>query len=254
LEGVGNRVAHCLFENCPSSAMRVEGNDHIIEWNEFRKVVLESDDQGAIDMWNNPTYRGVVFRHNLFADIGDGSNQHAGQGGIRLDDVISGMTVYGNVFHRAGRGFGGVQMNCGRDNVIDNNLFLDCPVAVSGGYANWNGSWQSAQSPQPPPEFIMSDLYRSRYPELNRMFLPPFVNHMWRNTIIRCGKDINWSPDAYDRTANAVRGEDPGFASGNDLNRRTSAELFTALGLRPIAIDEIGLYDDPTRKGWNESN
>ena len=37
LEGVGNRVAHCLFENSPSSAMRVEGNDHLIEFNEFRK-------------------------------------------------------------------------------------------------------------------------------------------------------------------------------------------------------------------------
>jgi len=253
LEGVGNRVAHCLFENGPSSAMRIEGNDHVIEFNEFRRVVLESDDQGAIDMWNNPTYRGVVFRHNLFADIGEGSGQHAGQGGIRLDDVISGMVVYGNVFHRAGRGFGGVQMNCGRDNIIDNNLFLDCPVAVSGGYGNWNGSWKSAQSPKPPPQFIMSDFYRTRYPELNRMFEPPFVNHLWRNAIIRCGKDINWSPQAYDRTANAVRGEDPGFVAGSSLNRSPSPELFTTLGLRPIPVSEIGLYDDPTRIGWSDS-
>ena len=38
-------------------------------------------------------------------------------------------------------------MNCGRDNVIDNNLFIDCPVAVNGGYGGWNGSWQNAKSP-----------------------------------------------------------------------------------------------------------
>ncbi len=251
LEGVGNRVAHCLFENSPSSAMRVEGNDHMIEFNEFRHVVLESDDQGAIDMWNNPTYRGVVFRHNLFADIGDGTGQHAGQGGIRFDDVISGMLVYGNVFHRAGRGFGGVQMNCGRDNIMDNNLFIDCPVAVSGGFGNWNGSWQSAQSANLPPEFIMSDLYRARYPELNRMFQPPFLNYLWRNAIIKCGQDIKWSPETYDRTANVIRSEDPGFLSGNEINRRPAPELFASLGLRPIPIEEIGLYEDPMRKAWS---
>jgi hypothetical protein len=254
LEGVGNRVAHCLFEECPSSAMRVEGNDHIIEFNEFRKVVLESDDQGAIDMWNNPTYRGVVFRYNLFEDIGDGSGQHAGQGSIRFDDVISGMTVYGNVFHRGGRGFGGVHMNCGRDNFIDNNLFIDCPVAVSGGYGNWNGSWQSAQSANPPPEYIMSELYRTRYPELNRMFEPPFVNYMWRNAIIRCGQDIKWSPEAYDRLANSITGDDSGFIEKGLLNRKASPETFEKIGLRPIPVAGIGLYDDPSRTGWGQGN
>jgi hypothetical protein len=253
LEGVGNRVAHCLFEECPSSAMRVEGNDHIIEFNEFRRVVLESDDQGAIDMWNNPTYRGVVFRYNLFEDIGDGSGQHAGQGGIRFDDVISGMLVYGNVFHRAGRGFGGVHMNCGRDNIMDNNLFIDCPVAVSGGYGNWNGSWQSAQSANPPPEFIMSDLYRTRYPELNRMFEPPFVNHMWRNAIIRCGKEITRMPETFDRVADVVLAKDPGFLKGRDLDRQAPPRLFESIGLSPIPLAEIGLYDDPLRQAWKSS-
>lgn len=253
LEGVGNRIAHCLFENCPSSALRIEGNDHIIEYNELRQVVLESDDQGAIDMWNNPTYRGVVFRYNLLADIGDGGGLHAGQGGIRLDDVICGVLIYGNVFHRAGRGFGGVAMNCGRDNVIDNNLFIDCPIAVSGGYGDWNGSWMTAKSANPPPEFIMSELFRTRYPELNRLFDPPFVNHMWRNAIIRCPHDIKWwSTDVYVRTANALRGEDPGFVVGQTLNRKPSEELFTNLGLRPIPISEMGLYADPLRDGWHD--
>lgn len=254
LEGVGHRVAHCHFENSPSSAMRVEGNEHVIEFNEFHRVVLESDDQGAIDMWNNPTYRGVVFRHNLLSEIGDPERPNAGQGGIRLDDVICGVLIHGNVFHRAGRGFGGVQMNCGRDNIIDNNLFIDCNIAVNGGYGDWNGSWKSAQSPTPPPEFIMSDLYRSRYPDLNRLFEAPFVNHMWRNAIIRCGKEINWSPEAYDRVANAILPDDPGFLKDGHLDRDTRAERFIDLGLRPIPLRQIGLYPDRTRDAWQTAD
>lgn len=254
LEGVGNRIAHNLFENLPSSAIRVEGNDHLIELNEFSHVVLESDDQGVIDMWRNPTYRGIIYRHNLFADIGDDTGLHAGQGGIRFDDIICGMTVYGNVFLRASRRFGGVQMNCGRDNIIDNNLFLDCQVAVSGGYGAWNKHWASAKSNPPDPDFLFSDLYRSRYPELNRLFVPPFLNHMWRNAIIRCGREINYTPEAFDRVADVVRAEDPGFLKGRDLNRQAPPSLFESLGLTPIPLQEIGLYDDALRMGWSEVN
>lgn len=253
LEGVGNRVAHCHFENAPSSAMRIEGNDHTIEYNEFRRVVLESDDQGAVDIFTSPSYRGIVFRHNAFIDIGDGAKQHAGQGGIRFDDTISGMTVYGNVFLRAGRGFGGVQINCGKDNIIDNNLFLDCPVVVSGGYGAWNPGWENNRSANPPKEFILNDLYRERYPALARMYETPNLNYLWRNAIIRCGQEIVWAPEAYDRVANAVRSEDPGFLHGNELIRQPTTDLFGPLGLRPIPLGEIGLYRDPLREPWEDS-
>lgn len=250
LEGVGNRVAHCLFEDSPSSAMRIEGNDHLIEYNKFRKVVLESDDQGAVDIFTSPSYRGIVFRHNAFIDIGDGAKQHAGQGGIRFDDVISGLTVYGKVFLRAGRGFGGIQINCGKDNIIDNNLFIDCPLAVSGGYGGWNPSWKIHRSDNLPKEFILNDLYRARHPELARMYDSSKLNYLWRNAIIRCGKVIDWSPDVYDRVANVVRSEDPGFLAGPEPGHRPQEALCESLGLRPIPWDEIGLYDDPPRDGW----
>ena len=250
LDGVGHRVAHNHFENLPSSAMRVGGNDHLIELNEFRHVVLESDDQGVIDMWRNPTFRGIIYRYNIFADIGDDTGLHAGQGGIRFDDIISGMTVHGNVFLRASRGFGGVQMNCGRDNIIDSNLFLDCQAAVSGSYGAWNKHWESAKANPPPPDFIFNELYRTRYPELNRLFEPPFLNHMWRNAIIRCGKEITRMPETFDRVADVVLAKDPGFLKGKDLNRDAPADLFGELGLRPIPLKEIGLYPDRLREGW----
>jgi hypothetical protein len=233
--------------------MRIEGNDHLIEYNEFRKNVLESDDQGAVDIYTTPSYRGIVYRHNAFIDIGEEGRVNAGQGAIRFDDIISGMTVYGNVFLRAGKGFGGIQINCGKDNVIDNNLFIDCPVAVSGGYGDWNPSWKIHRSDTVPKEFILNDLYRARYPDLAKMYDTPNLNYLWRNALIHCGGDIKWNPSGYDRIANVMRGEDPGFEKGRELNKEVDPAIFDALGLRPIPISQIGLYDDSTRQGWNKS-
>ena len=47
LEGCGNRIAHNLFHDSPHQAMRIEGNDHVVEFNEVSNVVYESDDQGG---------------------------------------------------------------------------------------------------------------------------------------------------------------------------------------------------------------
>jgi len=58
-------------------------------------------------------------------------------------------------------------VNCGRDDIIDNNLSLDCQAAVSGSYGAWNGHWKNAKANPPPPDFIFNNLYRVRYPELN---------------------------------------------------------------------------------------
>jgi len=173
-----------------------------------------------------------------------------GQGSIRFDDIICGMLVYGNIFYKGGTGFGGVQMNCGRDNIIDNNLFLDCPVAVSGGFGDWNNFWKEGPSAKPRPAYITSDFYKARYPDLAKMFSPPCLNYLWRNAIVRCEVDIKWNPATYDRTANVIREEDSGFLKGAGLNRHTAPSVFTSMGLRPIPVDEIGLYPDPIRRGW----
>ncbi len=101
LDGCGNRIAHNLFEDMPSSAMRVEGNDQLIELNTIRNVVQESDDQGGLDMFGNPLYRGVIIRWNRWSDIRGGTLH--GAAGVRLDDMISGV---GNLWQhlRAVRG------------------------------------------------------------------------------------------------------------------------------------------------------
>lgn len=230
LEGAGNRVAHNLMYDCPSSVMRIEGNDHLIEFNEVHSAVLESDDQGAMELFGNPTYRGVIFRYNRYTNCGKpqpGVAVH-GQAAIRLDDVISGIVIYGNIFIRSANGnFGAVQMNGGRDNIIDNNLFEDCKQGVSGGWYAGNPMWASAASANRPPEFIMSELYLQRYPEMRTMLTGIGMNYLWRNAFRRCGPITTGNTAHLEMLEN---GEQPLF--------------------KPIPAGEIGLYRDRYRASW----
>jgi hypothetical protein len=254
LEGVGHRVAHNLFYNSPSSVMRIEGNDHLIEYNQVHDAVLESDDQGAMELFANPSYRGVIFRHNSFTRIGipPGAQMAHGQAGIRFDDAISGMLVYGNVFHDASNGiFGGVQMNSGRDNIMDNNLFVECEQGISGGYYPTNNVWKQIREGKKPPAIITSDLYVQRYPQIATMMSEPAVNNVWRNVFYKCGRDVSGNRSTLDMLANSIFQNDPGFvdAAKGDFRLKPNAPLFNTVGFRPIPIGEIGLYQDQWRTG-----
>ncbi|HET6382286.1 MAG TPA: LamG-like jellyroll fold domain-containing protein [Armatimonadota bacterium] len=252
LEGVGNRVAHNMMYDCPSSVMRIEGNDHVIEYNEVFNAVQESDDQGAMELFGNPTYRGVVFRYNRFTNCGKtgAEKEVVGQAAIRFDDAISGMTVYGNVFINSANGhFGAVQMNSGRDNIMDNNLFIDCKQGISGGWNAGNGVWRTVASGNLPPEFIENALYLKRYPEIANMLKEPGINHVWRNVFYRCGPMVTGDRANLDLVENGVFDKDPGFvdAAKGDYHLKPNAALFADVGFDPIPLDEIGLYKDQYR-------
>lgn len=255
LEGVGNRVAHNLMYDCPSSVMRIEGNDHVIEYNDVHSAVRESDDQGAIDLFRNATYRGMVFRYNRFINVGKtgtGAAVH-GQAAIRFDDAISGMLVYGNLFVRSANGhFGAIQMNSGRDNLMDNNMFVDCKQGISGGWRAGNKVWQQLRAQQDLPGFYTGDRYLERYPRIGTMLDEPAFNHIWRNAFVQCGALATGSLRHLDLFQNGVFEEDPGFmdAAGNDYRLQPDAPLFDQLGMRPLPLAEIGLYEDPYRATW----
>ena len=256
LDGVGNRVAHNLMYDGPSTAVHIGGNDHVIEFNEVHNVVRESDDQGGMELYGNPTYRGVVFRYNRFQNCGNtaAGSSFCGQAAIRFDDAISGMLVYGNIFVRSANvGFGAVQINSGRDNVMDNNLFVDCKQGISGGYNRGNSVWTQAAANPPPSDFYLNALYLQRYPELATMLREPGVNHIWRNVFYRCGPVVTGNQSALDLFENGVFEEqDPGFvdAARGDYHLKPDAALFATVGFRPIPVDEIGLYRDTYRASW----
>ncbi len=273
LDGVGHRVSQNLFCDSPAHAMRLEGMEHTVERNEIHSVVYESDDQSGIDLWGNPFMRGMVLRWNYWHHIGSGRNV-AGQSGIRLDDMISSVSIYGNVFFRASGGqFGGVQIHGGKDNVVDGNLFIDCRYAVSfspWGDRRWlenldkNFGARAREKGFDPD----SEIYREKYPNLADLKKNADRNFITRNAAIGCDTfarnsrrnvmlenvKLPWMPDLFEETRGITETTDihrvP--AEARKIRRRLTvpedSPLYGLLGIDPIPMRQIGLFEDNFRK------
>ncbi|MBN1291506.1 MAG: right-handed parallel beta-helix repeat-containing protein [Candidatus Latescibacteria bacterium] len=201
LEGMGIKVRHCLFSNIPSSAIRMEASESLIELNEFTRCVEESDDQGAIDVWGNPLYRGNIIRWNNFHD---NTGRHGMVCGIRLDDAISGFMISRNIFLRSSGGvFGGIQIHGGKDNYVDGNIMIDCQTAISNspwGKERWKEMLTShsgisghlTSTPWQNPQ------WQKRYPALQHLLDgTPDLNYFADNHAVNCEKlYLRMSPNA----------------------------------------------------------
>jgi len=121
IDGVGNIIRHCLIHDCPSNAILLHGNDHLIEYNEIHHADMEADDQAAFYMGRDPSERGNIIRYNNWHDLSPGRGNYA----IYFDDSGGDSTlVFGNVFRNAG-GHGGVFLNGCSDVRVINNIFIN---------------------------------------------------------------------------------------------------------------------------------
>ncbi len=238
LDGCDNRIAHNLFEKMPSSALRIEGNDHLIELNVVREVVQESDDQGGLDMFGNPLYRGVIIRWNRWSDIRGGTL--SGAAGVRLDDMISGVTVHGNIFERCGAvAFGGVQIHGGKENLVDGNLFVDCYAGVS--FSRW-GPKRWLESIQRFLPQASQDPYAGRYLSLAGLKTDPDVNFISRNLFVRCPSVFLRDGGVEQTLLNAPANQSFDLqAVSQDKLVRNDPRLKSLL-FEPIPLEEIGPY------------
>ena len=256
VDGIGMRISHNLFHDSPHHAMRVEGYEHTIDFNEIHSVVYESDDQSGIDMWGNPAYRGNVMRYNFWHHIGSG-HEHAGQSGIRLDDYISNVLMYGNVFWRCSGGrFGGLQIHGGKDNIADNNLFVECKYAFS--FSPWGKKRWKERIAAAGPRITRHDVditrppFSERYPELSHLEDNADRNFIWRNVAINCGQLTVRERGVNELIDNLTFRGEPDFI---DLAKRrlglsTDSPIYKRSGFRPIPFNEIGLYEDALRATW----
>ncbi|MBM3493149.1 MAG: hypothetical protein FJX72_02320 [Armatimonadetes bacterium] len=250
-EGVAIRIAHNLIHDSPGHAMRIEGNDHLIEFNDVSRVVTETDDQGALDMWFNPTYRGVVIRYNAWKRVGDGSEDRM-RAGIRLDDAICGVLIYGNVFERCADGlFGGVQIHGGKENEVVNNLFVDCRYGVS--FSRWGADrWRQYTEGEAFVKAttdavnIAAPPYNVRYPALAALSRSPDENVIARNLVINCGVFLTRDGGVQDLADNAVSANGPPAGAKDRLSGAAQA---ARNGFRPIPMAEIGRYRHPLAVG-----
>lgn len=249
VNGVGNRVANNLLHDAPHMAIGLSGNEHIIELNEIHTVCMETDDVGAFYMGRDWTQRGNIVRHNYFHDLGG----HGGVGtmAVYLDDWTSGTTVFGNVCCKAGRA---VLVGGGRDNTVDNNIFVDCAPSVHVdsrglGWAKYYFDGKdntlvdrlNAMNYRQPP-------YSTRYPELLTLYDDePAVakgNKVLRNISVG-GRWLDLLDGLTDKVVTVkdnLVDQDPHFVSreGRDFRLRDDSPAFK-LGFRPIPIEKIGL-------------
>lgn len=252
ISGVGNRVAHNLIHDAPHSAILLGGNEHIIEFNEIHNVCMETSDAGAFYLGRDYTERGNIVRYNFFHNLGKGDVQ-----AIYLDDCASGTVVVGNVCYKVGRG---VLIGGGRDNTVENNVFVDCrpAVHVDGRGLGWAKFWfdgrdstlmdrlNAVNHTQPP--------YSERYPELVTLLhdepAVPKGNKVLHNICVgrRWLDLLDGLNDKVIRIQDNLIEGDPGFIAPEKLNfqLRDDSPAYK-LGFKPIPMEKFGLYRDEYR-------
>ncbi len=252
LHGVGNKARHNLIHDAPHQAIAFSGNEHLIEFNRIARVCLESNDAGAIYSGRDWTWRGTIIRFNFFHDIT--GFQGKGCMGVYLDDMLCGTTVFGNVFYRVTRAafIGG-----GRDNLVENNIFVDCEPAVhvdarAMGWASYHVDTTLKERLQAVP--YQQSPWRERYPKLLTILddepAAPKGNRIVRNLCVG-GRWLNMEEKAkpYVEIADNLVGVDPLFINPAqmDFRLRPNSPAFR-IGFRPIPFERIGLYRDQWRQ------
>lgn len=223
--GCGLSICRNSFSNMPSSAIRVDGNDVLVEHNFFCDLVNISDDQGAFDMHKNPSFRGIELRYNYFYDIGAPSLSKVAA--IRLDDMISGVLVHHNYFDTCGTDeFGAVHSFGGKDNRFYDNTFVRCPTAIS--FTHYSTAWAREMGTESMRKKLYEDVdissavYRQHYPELQDDINANIDhNYVYGNKMIDCkyrfyNSDKNTVTDNH--TLKSGLQQKPDFKYGPDDN------------------------------------
>jgi len=197
VQGCGQIMRHNSIHDAPHSAVLYGGNEHLLEYNEVYRVVMETGDAGAFYTGRDWTTQGNILRYNYIHDLGGGDADHVNTMGFYFDDCDCGDVVEGNVFFRAGRA---IMIGGGREHPIVNNLVVECPIGLhidarGMSWKQWNepeGSWwlegkaEKLNYKQPP--------WSEKYPRLARIMedspREPLYNPILNNVFVDCKKEI----------------------------------------------------------------
>ncbi|MFH1009171.1 MAG: right-handed parallel beta-helix repeat-containing protein [Candidatus Latescibacterota bacterium] len=154
----GNLIDHNLIRDVPHHAINLGNNGfrrNIVEYNEIHRASQELSETAAINCWmeyggeqeQSEQRAGHVIRHNLIADLQGSSGKEGEVGGgtcmtiaIFLDNNASNFLVYGNIVIRCPIG---ISVHGGNGNLIENNIFADCGVAIWHCPYNMPDVWRS---------------------------------------------------------------------------------------------------------------
>ncbi len=254
ITGVGNTVRHCEISDLPSMAILVHGNDHLIEYNYIHDVVLQVDDLGAVYYGRDVTERGHMVRYNYFENIPDRLATCA----IYHDDGACGMTVYGNVFYKAGRWVS--LIGGGSDNIYENNIFIGSKMGIhiDNRLANWGREFMEPGGlfeKRIDVLYFENSALKNRYPHLKKFLKDGFTpsgNRIEKNAFFQIDSLIDGDKSWLEGLAHNFSGDAvSGFKNPSDLNFNLSdnSPVFTEIpGFKAIPFYKMGLYESGFRK------
>ena len=246
LGGIGLRVSHNLIHDTTRCGIFGGGNDCVVEYNHIRHVNLETEDTGGYYVGGNWHIRGHIIRYNYVHDVlgygrkGDTWTSPHFAWGIYLDDDHSGAHVHGNIVVRTT--LGGSHIHAGRDNILENNIFVDHTRQQMQYSGHDRESWVVKKHLGEFEKAMAKPAYRERYPELaaaDRSTIWQMAGNMFRRNIIAYA-----APDAvlYRCT---TRGD-------NAFQQNQSDGNLVWHGGLPVTIGQYGMKDTPATLSWEQ--
>ena len=189
LWGVGNQAIHNNISECPSVALQLFGNENVADSNHIWNACTDTQDSGGIYLsGTDASQRGNVVKNNYVENVYCRLAGYNGIWGIYLDGRSSGVTVTGNVVRNSNTGY---LINAGRDNLLQNNVSVDCTQGIQVDEAS-HSSW-STLVPSLNAVNYLTNPYAGKYPRLPSILAQdptwPEGNVCNLNGILRATKD-----------------------------------------------------------------
>ena len=191
-DGVGITASQNMFRSAFHNAVLMMGNDITLDRNEFKYVVQECFDAGAIYTDRDLTFRGNEITRNFFHHIGRpgaACNNYTNclQMAVYVDDSAGGVDVRDNIFWKVMNGF---YSNHGGGNTIKNNVFVDVSMPIVSTLQCMCDYFGSNNATIYERLFAMpfrSALWTKRYPQLRALLeLSPNCTHWPTKNIGSC--------------------------------------------------------------------
>jgi hypothetical protein len=294
LDGIALRASHNLIHDTTRCGIFGGGTDCVVEYNHIRHVNLETEDTGGYYNGGNWQIRGQVVRYNWIHDVlgygrtGDRWSSPHFAWGIYLDDDLSGVHVYGNIVARTT--LGGSHIHAGRDNILENNIFIE-GAQQQMQYSGHDPKSSIVASHRAEFEKAMQQpAWRQRYPELaaadpdklwvmeGNKFIrnivyykspkaklyqyspsdAPAVNESDYNLIWHFGLPLDTSVPGLPWDEWQKKGYDPHSVVADPLFVDADRDDYRlrpnspafSLGFKPIPIAKVGPYASPLRASW----
>ena len=250
LEGVGNRAAYNKIYGSEHMAVSWGGNYQMIEFNEIYDVCTNTDDAAAMYAGQSLEPRGNTVRYNYLHDVGrkgQSGGQRNGSHAIYLDDGYSSAYVVGNVLENISNY--GVFIGGGRDNVVFNNMMINCGGFIFCDSRFAEGWTEIRVEPLKEHGYWRTDAWKEAFPELYNMDLEKAgvaAGNVFEGNLSYNSGSVNLSTIAVENGTvknNYVTSSDPGFvdlANGN-YTLKEDAEVYSKIpDFMPIPFTRMG--------------